>query len=388
MQFDYIIAGSGCSGLSLLYSILKESKLNGKKILVLDKAKKIHNDRTWCYWEKGEGIFEPIVHHKWKTLEFLSTNFKRRFHLKNHYYKMIRGIDFYTYVLKYAEGFENVTFKYEDIEKIESENGYAFVQTNHSRYSAQYVFNSTGLFHPKMDIKNSLLQHFEGWVIKTKDDVFDRSVGTLMDFTLNQKNGATFMYVLPTKPNEALVEYTLFSPELLPKEAYKTALENYIKNDLKIENYEIQHTEFGVIPMTQAKFSRKPKRASKVINMGTAGGFTKASSGYTFQFIQKNTIAIVDALKNNKQPAKRLTFRDEMYQWYDRTLLEVILSGKMSGKDIFSILFKKVSPERILVFLGNESSIFDDLIIMTSLPVMPFLIAGFKQLGLKKDKQV
>ncbi len=384
MQFDYIIAGSGGAGLSLLYSILKEPKLSNKKILVLDKAKKIHNDRTWCYWEKGEGVFEPIVHHKWKTLEFLSNDFKRRFHLKHHYYKMIRGIDFYNYVLKFAGGFENVTFKYGDIEKIESENGCASVHINDSKYSARYVFNSTGLFNPKINTDNSLLQHFEGWVIKTKHDVFDSSVGTLMDFTLDQKNGATFMYVLPTGSNVALVEYTLFSPSLLPKPEYKTALENYIRDNLKIENYEIEHTEFGVIPMSLAKFSRMPKRASNIVNLGTAGGFTKASSGYTFQFIQKNTIAVVDALKNNRKPGKKLSFRDKMYQWYDRTLLEVILSGKMSGKDIFSMLFKKVSPERILVFLGNESSILDDLIIMKSLPVLPFLKAGIKQLGFRR----
>ncbi len=381
MQYDYIIAGSGCAGLSLLCSILLEPKLKGKKILVLDKAKKTNNDRTWCYWEKEEGLFEPIVHHQWKTLEFLSNDFNRQFHLKHHSYKMIRGIDFYTYILKYAEEFKNVSFKQESIEKIESENKFAFVQTDQSRYKAKYVFNSTPLFYPKINTKNSLLQHFEGWVIKTKDNVFDSNVGTLMDFTLNQKNGATFMYVLPTSQSEALVEYTLFSPTLLPKQEYKKALENYIKDDLKIENYEIVHTEFGVIPMTQAKFSRKPKQTSNIINLGTAGGFTKASSGYTFQFIQKNTLSIVDALKNDRKPIKKLSFRDKMYQWYDRTLLEVILSGKISGKDIFSILFKTVSPERILVFLGNESSIWDDLIIMKSLPVIPFLKAGIKQLG-------
>lgn len=380
MQYDYIIAGSGCAGLSLLYRVLLEPKLKGKKILVLDKAKKTSNDRTWCYWEKEEGLFEPIVHHQWKTLDFLSNGFKRQFHLKHHSYKMIRGIDFYTYILNYAEVFENVTFKQEGIKQIESENGFAFVQTDQSRYKAQYVFNSTTLFYPNINTKNSLLQHFEGWVIKTKDDVFDCSAGTLMDFTLKQKNGATFMYVLPTKPNEALIEYTLFSPALLPMEKYKKALENYIKNDLKIEKYEIVHTEFGVIPMTQAKFLRKLKRKSNIINLGTAGGFTKSSSGYTFQFIQKNTLSIVDALKNDRKPIKKLSFRDKMYQWYDRTLLEVIISGKMNGKDIFSMLFKKVCPERILVFLGNESSIWDDLIIMKSLPLMPFLKAGIKQL--------
>jgi lycopene beta-cyclase len=68
-----------------------------------------------------------------------------------------------------------------------------------------------GLFTPKINTQNSLLQHFEGWVIKTKKPSFNSKIGTLMDFRLNQEHGTTFMYVLPTSAKEALVEYTLFS---------------------------------------------------------------------------------------------------------------------------------------------------------------------------------
>jgi lycopene beta-cyclase len=74
-----------------------------------------------------------------------------------------------------------------------------------------------------------------------------------------------------------------------------------------------------------------------------------------------------------------------MFQWYDRTLLEVIISGKMTGKEIFSIMFKKLSPEKILAFLGNESSFIDDIIIMNSLPKKTFLMAGIKRLVTTQD---
>ena len=70
MKYDYIIAGAGCAGLSLLYRMLQDPNLNQKKILVLDKAPKNNNDRTWCFWEKDDGIFEEIVIHEWKSLEF------------------------------------------------------------------------------------------------------------------------------------------------------------------------------------------------------------------------------------------------------------------------------------------------------------------------------
>ncbi|MDA9638819.1 lycopene cyclase, partial [bacterium] len=52
MKYDFIIAGAGCSGLSLLYKILQTPSLQNKSILVIDKDQKKNNDRTWCFWEK------------------------------------------------------------------------------------------------------------------------------------------------------------------------------------------------------------------------------------------------------------------------------------------------------------------------------------------------
>lgn len=380
MKYDYIIAGSGCAGLSLLYRILNDNDLHQKQILVIDKSQKNKNDRTWCFWEKGEDIFEEIVTHQWETLEFLSDDFQRQYPMESYRYKMILGIDFYNFVLAIAKKRKNVTLLSETITNITSVDGKARVTTENAEYSATYVFNSTSLFYPKMDTKNSLLQHFEGWVIKTSTPVFDASVGRLMDFRLSQEHGATFMYVLPTSETEALVEYTLFTEKVLEKEQYKSALKAYIKDYLQIDDYEIKHTEFGIIPMSLAKFSRKVPDEKNIINLGTAGGFTKASSGYTFQFVQKHTEKIIDLLKEGKHPNPKLTFRDKMFQWYDRTLLEVILSNKMQGKDIFATIFKNRDIETILAFLGNESSVWEDMKVMSCLPIMPFLTSGIKQL--------
>lgn len=380
MNYDYIITGSGCAGLSLLYRMLKDPVLNAKKILVIDRTEKTTNDRTWCYWEKGAGIFESVVTHQWTKLEFKTSSFAKVFDLDQYRYKMIKGIDFYNFILNFAKKFENVTFKFEDVEKIEVENDKALVKTAKGNYSAQYVFNSTGLFNPAINTSNSLLQHFEGWIIKPKNSTFNYEVGTLMDFSVSQKHGTTFMYVLPTSANEALIEYTLFTESLLEKEAYKIELEKYIKHSLKIDEYEVLHEEFGVIPMSFAKFSRNPNAEKRIINIGTAGGFTKASSGYTFQFIQKNSIKILNNLKDGRTPTAKITFREKMFQWYDSTLLEVIISKKMTGKEIFSKMFEKLPLDKIFKFLGNESTLSDDVKIMSCLPIKTFLIAGIKKL--------
>ena len=378
MKYDYIIAGSGCAGLSLLYSLLQSPSLQYKSILVIDQAQKKNNDRTWCFWEKTPGLFESIVHAKWNTLEFLSTDFKKELDLESYTYKMILGLDFYNFVLNYAQKFENVTFLQETITAIDSGTESAVITTQENSYTARYIFNSTNVFNPEITEQNSLLQHFKGWVIQSEKPVFNPKVGRLMDFSVSQKQGATFMYVLPTSTTKALVEYTLFSPRVLEKETYVTALKKYIKEDLKIDNYTIEHEEFGVIPMSLAKFEKTSK--PNVINLGTSGGFTKASSGYTFQFIQKNVAEIVNNLEVGKRPNPSTAFKDKVYQWYDRTLLDVLLTKKLTGKEVFTKIFQKIPAKKILAFLGNESTLVEDISIMKSLPLKPFLGSGIKQL--------
>ena len=378
MKYDFIIAGAGCAGLSLLYRILKEPTLEHKTILVLDKAQKNNNDRTWCYWEKSPGLFESIVHAKWNTLAFLSTDFEKELDLGAYTYKMIQGIDFYNFVMNFANKFANVTFVKENILTITSNKKIASVKTTDNLYVGNTVFNSTSIFNPEINIKNSLLQHFKGWVIKTETPFFDKNIGRLMDFRVSQENGATFMYVLPTSSTEALVEYTLFTPTILENEVYTAALKKYISEELEIEKYKVTHEEFGVIPMSLAKFQKNPQQ--NIINIGTAGGFTKASSGYTFQFIQKDVAAIVERLKLGKRINRVTSFENKLYNWYDRTLIDVLLSKKLTGKEVFTQIFQKNSPEKILAFLGNESTFLEDLTIMKSLPLHSFLTSGIKQM--------
>lgn len=379
--YDYIIAGSGLAGLSLLYQLLNHGQLNKKQILVIDEVKKDQNDRTWCYWESENSVFEPIVIKSWDMLRFVSPSLEKTFRLKAYRYKMIRGSDFYQYVFDLAASFPNVTFIQETIVELNEVEDQAKVTTDKNTYSAPYVFNSTSLLNPKMSTDNTLLQHFMGWNIKASEPVFDPSSATLMDFRPSQKHGTTFMYVLPLTQTQALVEYTLFTPEVLERHAYKTELENYISTELQLEQYDIEHQEFGVIPMSLAKFRKYAGPQNRIINLGTAGGYTKASTGYTFQFVQRHIKAIIECLKNDQAPIARVTFRDKMFDWYDRTLLDVLLSEKMTGEEIFTSLFRKTDPELILAFLDNKSGFWQEFIIRNSVPQIPFMTSGIRQLA-------
>ena len=146
-----------------------------------------------------------------------------------------------------------------------------------------------------------------------------------MDFRISQQHGTAFCYVLPYSERQALVEYTLFTPSLLHQEQYDQGLKVYVEEILKVKNYRVSDTEFGIIPMTNHHF---PTHQKKIINIGTAGGQTKGSSGYTFYFIQKHSKKIVETLMQTGSPI--IPKPSPRFHFYDSVLLH-ILQHRMHG---------------------------------------------------------
>ncbi len=375
-QYDYIIAGAGCAGLSLLVQIIRSGKLSEKKILLVDKAEKKINDRTWCFWETAPGPFESIVHHRWEKTWFHGEGFSKLLPLSPYQYKLIRGIDFYEYCFSLIRQQSNIDIRFGNVEQLENYTDGAFLVLNGEKLYAKYIFNSI-LFEKPVLKKNKywLLQHFKGWTIETEKPVFKPSEATLMDFRTDQRLGTTFVYIMPFSPTSALVEYTLFTNSLPESPDYDAGIKKYMQEHLDAGGYKISGEESGIIPMTNHKF---PASNGKIINIGTAGGQTKASSGYTFRFIQKHSAAIVDRLLNNSYPVT--ASGPGRFHFYDSTLLHILHHNKLAGHLIFTQLFQKNKPRQVLRFLDNESSLKDELKIISSLPTIPFLKAAVKQL--------
>lgn len=355
--------------------IIQSGKFLDKKILLIDKDPKHANDRTWCFWQSEEGLFEPIVYKAWEKLMFYGESFSSHLDIEPYRYKMIRGIDFYEYCFKAIRQHSNIDILFEKVESVFSEEQTGVIVKRQKIY-ADYVFNSILFEKPILD-KNEywLLQHFKGWIIETTDDCFEEGTATLMDFRINQNFGTAFCYVLPFNSKHALVEYTLFSGELLEQGKYEDGLKSYIKDFLNIESYTILEKEFGVIPMTNHVFS---SRQNKIINIGTAGGQTKGSSGYTFNFIQKHSKAIVEAMIATDQPFVQAS--SKRYNFYDSVLLKVLEDGTVPGRNIFTDLFEKNKASKVFKFLDNETNLSEELKIISTLPTFPFLKAGIKQI--------
>lgn len=338
-KFDLIIAGAGCAGLSLAYH-LSQSPLQNKSVLLIDKAPKTQNDRTWCFWESGPNPFENLVYRQWPVADFYGTDFHTTLNLAPYQYKMIRGIDFYEYVQQHLQPHNNIKFVYGNILAIEDESRGATVNVDGKIYIADFVFSSLYSWEnqPKKAGNHYLLQHFKGWEVQTETDFFDPAKATLMDFRIEQENETRFFYVLPLDKRRALIEFTVFSDSLLPADEYDAQTQAYIKEYLHLPVYSVVHEEFGVIPMTDHPF---PLTTGKhIIHIGTAGGQTKASTGYTFIRIQQQTQAIVHSLVKSGEPPA-LSSSPGRYNLYDSMLLNIMAKNRHSVKDIFTELFKK-----------------------------------------------
>ncbi|MGZ4012580.1 MAG: lycopene cyclase family protein, partial [Flavisolibacter sp.] len=176
LSYDYIIAGAGCSGLSLAMHMIDSGKFTDKKILLIDKDIKKANDRTWCFWQKEQWLFEPIVYKQWQRLWFHGEEYSSELNLGAYRYKMIRGNEFYEYCLRQIGLHKNVDIRFDTIEDMFSEPETGVVVRGEKFY-ADYVFNSILFDKPSLGTKEYwLLQHFLGWMIETDEDYFDADI--------------------------------------------------------------------------------------------------------------------------------------------------------------------------------------------------------------------
>ena len=375
-QSSYIILGSGASGLLLAYRMSQDSYFDDKSILIIDQVKDKGNDKTWCYWEEGTGEWDELLTKKWHKVFFGSEVFTDILDISPYNYKMIRSEKFYHKLWRSIDLKSNITFIEDSVKSYEEVDNRVKVVTNKSTYFGLKLLNSipnktvyeTQLKYPVLQ------QHFMGWFVKTKTDCFDDSIATFMDFNIPQNGNTRFMYVLPIDKNMALFEYTLFSKDLLEHSEYEDAIKEYLK-EKKITEFEILEKENGAIPMTSFKFEEL--NSNSILNIGTAGGWTKASTGYTFYNTSKKTKDLVSFLK--KEDDLSAFSKKTKFWFYDLLLLDVLANNNEKGSTFFASIFKKVNVKTILKFLGEESNIGEDLKIITSVSPKPFILAIVKR---------
>ena len=352
-EFDYIIIGGGCAGLSLAYELEIHEKLKDKTLAIIEPREEYKRDKTWSFWKVTPHNFDDCVKKNWENFSVNIPGKTNYLKCKNFPYQSIDSGLFYEKIKYKLKKNENIFF-FKNIEEINKQNS--------------LVFNSV----PNIKKNHlNLWQHFCGVEIKTDNDIFDEKIFNLMDFDCEQRESVHFFYTLPYTKNRALVETTWLSKmNDNSQKDYENQINNYIKNNLNIKNYEITYKEEGAIPL----FYPLNKNEKNKINIGTAGGMTRLSTGYTFLNIQEHSKYIRENIDNITN-AKKFEI-NRKYQFLDEIFLRVLEKNPEKMSDIFFRMFK-TSPKTAIKFLSNKSNFLEDLSIIFKMPKLIFIKALF-----------
>lgn len=363
-RYEYIIIGAGAAGLLCALELLRA----GKRVLLLEKESAKGNDRTWCFWEKGAGAFDHILHHQWDRINFYGHSAMEDLGLDGYGYKMIRSADFYKDCLEQAQGFDGFELRHETVLSCTETTAEVQIRTDKQNYNSSYVLDS--VFREKGDTSQSYYvdQHFGGWFIKSETAEFKANTATLMDFRIEQAGESRFFYVLPVSEYEALVEIAIFSNSVLQPADYDQLIGKYIQEYLQIEDYQLTEKEYGIIPMSVYPYHKAS--SSRIKKIGTAAGWVKPSSGYAFKRISERAAPFVHALI--RDGGRSSVQSKSRHRWFDKVLLKAIDRQYVDGKTIFDSLFTKRSPAEVFRFLDEENSLYEDFRFILGAPILPF----------------
>ena len=353
-EFDYIIVGGGCAGLSLAYELEIHNKLEDKTLAIIEPRPYYKRDKTWSFWKTTDHNFNDCIIKSWQNFSINTLNNTNYLECISYPYQSIDSGLYYEKINNRLKKNSNIIF-FKDIKEINSSNSFTFNSVPSSKKN----------YH-------NLWQHFYGVEIETQNDFFDDKIFNLMDFDCEQRGSVHFFYTLPYSKNKALVETTWLSKiNDDSQKDYEHQIKDYIKNHLNLKNYKISYKEEGAIPL----FYPSNEEEKNKINIGTTGGMTRLSTGYTFLNIQEHSKYIRENIENISKAKKYMI--NKKYQFLDDIFLRVLEKNPEMMPDIFFKMFKS-SPKTVIKFLSNKSNILEDLSIIFKMPKWTFVKALFK----------
>ena len=178
---------------------------------------------------------------------------------------------------------------------------------------------------------------------------------------------------MPFTKKKALIETTWISKnDNSSLKDYESQIKNYIKNrpHWQFGSYKINFKEEGAIPL----FYPHEKKERNKINIGTAGGMTRLSTGYTFLNIQEHSKYIRVNIENIEK-AKKYKLKNK-YKVLDKIFLKVLEKNPEKMPDVFYKIFDR-NTDNAIKFLSNRSSFVEDMSVILKMPKWVFIKALF-----------
>jgi len=363
-SFDYAFVGMGCANSLILMELHRLDLLANKRIVIYEPAEKVANDRTFCFWLEFDKLkslqLDQLVAHSWSSVKVNSLK-AQTLDGKNYYY--LRADTLYAHIRDLLRCYD-VCWKEQQLE------GYPEPLGN-------IVFDSRPpLFEKQQSHQVRLEQSFYGWMVQTEEAIFDPEVFTMMDFSIPQHDQTQFLYVLPFASNMALIEPTRFGKEIISEQEATALIENFLVNHKT--TYQILEKEQGCIPMCSASL-QKENLPRNWLRTGAGSGQLKPSTGYSFVRSLLDAQQIVGAVQQKSKIIERRRSAAR-FAFYDRLLLRILAQKPQLGKRIFTQLFDRNQANEVLDFLDEGTTIGQELRLMATLPIGPFICAALKDI--------
>jgi len=360
LVYDIAIIGAGASGLQLLYECLQADSKKELKILLLDSGDR--STKSWCFWEnETHTCFPFLVEKTWDKMAYISTKGEKiQTNISPLRYQYISSDRYFNYFFhELIPQDARVTHLEKWVTSTHEAKGYNAVHcADGDTFYAQKIADS----RPKKSLDPELIyQHFSGKFVEFDQPILDESCLTLMDFSLaaSTKEMSVFHYILPFSRTKALIETTVFTQLPYDDQAYEVIWQQYMQSRYS-QGYQVISTEMGTIPMG----FHTDTNTENVFQIGTAGGFIKASTGYAFTRMHQDAV-------NRAQ--NKLFKVPNRFRFYDQMLLKIMKNEMNRIPDVMDRLFSKVPTKRILQFLDDKTTLGQEIRLLAQLDIPLFL---------------
>ena len=378
---DLALLGAGGAGLAVLHALAHRDLTVGLprpvRVLVVDPVPDddaAARHRTWCFWADANVSVPSAVGVTWRHVRVRDATRDLVLDLDPMRYHLVRSADLAARVADLVRRaprlhVERVVAPAEQVTSCAED---AHLLVGGRPRTARLVLDS----RPTRPVRAGSVwwwQHFRGWTLPAGalPAAAGPLVADLMDFrTAQPATGLSFGYLLPLPDGRALAEYTEFSPARLDDAGYDRALRAYLAQLGVSPDVRPEHVETGAIPMTDGAFALSV--GARVLRVGTAGGATRGSTGYTFSAMLRDGEAVADLVcrgaLEGPGPLRLPPPYPARHRWMDAVQLQALAAGRLDGPRFFTDLFERKPASQVLRFLDGTTTVREEVGIMQASP--------------------
>lgn len=369
-EFDLVILGGGCAGLSLALHLVALGE-RCPRTLIIEARHAYVNDRTWCFWGEPPVPLRQLVQQRWKSLTVQTDSGQVQVDCAGTPYQRISASAFYAEALKVIARTDAITLLLG-----ESLNGAPrkvdrvwHVALGERCYRSDLVIDTRAGSVPRTGAA-TLWQSFYGQEIICATALFDPACVALMDFRGADPERILFTYVLPLSTHHALVEVTQFGPVPLGSQQLTTELALAINAVTSGAAFEVLRCEHGILPMGLPATVAQPDPT--YVRAGILQGAARPATGYAFQRIQRWAERCAGQLGEGGLPLGHAT-DPLLLRALDGLFLSLLRAHPDLAPTLFLRLFEAVDSACLTRFLNDQGNLLDCARIVAALPARHFL---------------